>query len=209
MKFKYFLRGLGMGIIFSAIICLMAFRGSDSNNLSDKEIIERAKELGMTEKKETVADMFATEESSESDIAMKENVTEESAKKEKTDATSEERTTEKNVTEENTRSKDSTDKTTEKKTTEKKTTEDKSTQESTTEKDTNHTGKTVTITIRGGSTSYPVCQELQQLGVIEDATDFDNYLIKNGYANRISVGTHTLKIGMTYEEIAVAISDPR
>ena len=44
--------------------------------------------------------------------------------------------------------------------------------------------------------------------MIKDATDFDNYLIKNGYANRIRVGTHTLTIGMTYEEIAIAISDP-
>lgn len=211
MKFKYFLRGLGTGIIFTSIICLMAFHNGDSRNISDKEIIERAKELGLVEKKETVKDVFASEKSSEEMTEKKmteeqkeseENTTKEKMSKEKT---TEEKATEEKITEEKTTE----EKSTEKKTTEKKTTEEKTTEKNTTEQSTTEVkDKTVTITIKGGSTSFPVCQKLQELGVIKDATDFDNYLIKNGYANRIRVGTHTLTIGMSYEEIAIAISDP-
>ena len=103
-----------------------------------------------------------------------------------------------------------TEQTTTEQTTEEKTTEQKTeaSTEATTEKQ-EESAKEVTITIKGGMSSYPVCQMLQEIGVIKDAMDFDNYLIKNGYASRISVGTHTLKIGMSYEEIAIAISDPR
>ena len=185
MKFKYFLRGLGTGIIFTAVVCLIAFQGSGTKNISNKEVIERAKELGMVEKEESVEDMFSSEQTG----------------KETKEITTEKKTTEEKTTEE---------KTTEAKTTESTTEESQITDRETTEQTTeDNIGKTVTITIKGGATSYPVCQELQELGLIEDATDFDNYLIKNGYANRISVGTHTLKIGMSYEEIAIAISDPR
>ena len=44
--------------------------------------------------------------------------------------------------------------------------------------------------------------------MIEDASEFDAYLIQNGYASRIRVGEHTLKRGMSYHDIAEAISDP-
>ncbi len=215
MKFKYFLRGLGTGIIFTSIICLMAFQNGDSRNLSDKEIIERAKELGLVKKKETVKDVFASEKSSEEQTEKKmtkEKTTEEKTTEEKTteEKTTEEITTEEKTAEEKTTEEKTTEeKTTEEKTSEKKTTEEKTTEKNTTEQSTTEVkNKTVNITIKGGSTSFPVCQKLQELGVIKDATDFDNYLIKNGYANRIRVGTHTLTIGMSYEEIAIAISDP-
>ncbi|MCM1498935.1 MAG: hypothetical protein NC124_10775, partial [Clostridium sp.] len=49
MKFKYFIRGLGIGIIFTSIICLTAYHGNASDTMTDAEIIRRAKELGMVE----------------------------------------------------------------------------------------------------------------------------------------------------------------
>lgn len=219
MKFKYFLRGLGTGIIFTSIICLVAFQNAEVGNISDKEVIERAKELGLVENKESVKDTFASEKAKD-DKTVSEKQTKGT---EVTEAQSSEASvpktelTEKQTTEKNTTEKQTEEKQTEEKQTEEKTTEEKITEKSTVEKGTTEQAttenitenKTVTITIKGGSTSYPVCQKLQELGVIQDATDFDNYLIKNGYANRIRVGTHTLTIGMSYEEIAIAISDPR
>ncbi len=216
MKFKYFLRGLGTGIVFTSIVLLVAFMNSDSSTISDKEVIERAKELGMTEQEDSIEDLLSTEnkskEDSNKDIAEQETEKEDSDNNanEKDERTSEVISTEDTTTKEDTSEKTTSEiKTTEKQTTEKRTTQKQTTEKVTTEKETVVEDKTVTITIKGGMTSYPVCQKLQELGVITDATDFDNYLIKNGYANRISVGTHTLKIGMTYEEIAIAISDPR
>lgn len=219
MKFKHFLRGLGIGIIFASIISITAFQASDMNKISDKEVIERAKELGMVEKQESVQDTLKKEPATE---GTKEKVTTETVANQDT-TTKDESQTKKKTTKDNT----SEQKTTEEKTTKEKTTEEKTTeqmttkattQESTTQKSTTEKSttqekkpekKTVQITIRGGMSSYPVCQMLQELGMVKDAAEFDDYLVKNGYANRISVGTHTLTIGMSFEEIAIAISDPK
>lgn len=200
MKFKYFLRGLGTGIIFTSIICMVAFQSSGSKNISEKEIIERAKELGMIEKQESVEDIFAEAKQSQPEETKNNDSTQENSGKQD----SENVTEEKKVTEHKTAQQQSSKGSKEEKSSELATTEN-----TTAEKESNDTKKVVTITIKGGSSSYPVCQELQRLGLIADASDFDDYLVKNGYANRISVGTHTLKIGMTYEEIAIAISDPK
>lgn len=210
MKFRYFLRGFGIGIVFATIICMVAFQSEDSRNISDKEVIERAKELGMVEQEESIEDVFASKGENgtgkDSNKATEEVSTElNETADEKRDSSKEELTKE-NTTEEQTAKKPTEKKTTEnttEKTTEKVT--EKATTEKTTEAPKN---QTVTITIKGGMSSYPICQKLEELGVIENASDFDNYLIQNGYANRISVGTHTLRIGMTYEQIAIAISDP-
>ena len=212
MRFKYFLRGLGVGIIFASVICIVAFQSADSRKISDKEVIERAKELGMVEKQDSVKDMFATDKTKEKEKTTEHQTIDEQKNESTTKKKASEEKKTKNTTETKTSKEKSTEVATEKKTTEEKTTEatteKKTTEEKTTEAMTEKK-TTVTITIKGGMSSYPVCQMLQEQGLIKDASEFDNYLIKNGYANRISVGTHTLKIGMTYEEIAIAISDPQ
>ncbi len=48
MKLKYYLRGMGIGIILTAIVMGFALGGRKAT-LSDAEIIQRAKALGMTE----------------------------------------------------------------------------------------------------------------------------------------------------------------
>ena len=47
MKLKYYLRGLGVGIICTAILMGIALSGNKKEKLTDTEIIERAKLLGM------------------------------------------------------------------------------------------------------------------------------------------------------------------
>ena len=47
MERKYYLRGLGLGIIITAII--MGFAGKGKPAMTDEEIMQRAKELGMIE----------------------------------------------------------------------------------------------------------------------------------------------------------------
>lgn len=46
MRFKYYLRGVGIGILFSTIVLMVAFGAHDSS-MSDMDIVERAKEMGM------------------------------------------------------------------------------------------------------------------------------------------------------------------
>ena len=165
MRFKYFLRGLGVGIVFASLIFFMVYKENATPKMSDKQIIERAKELGMVEEGSSIEDILHTSATSEAP----ENI----------DTAS---TTE-------------------------KATEEKQTTEATTENTTETTEK-VSITVERGATSYTVCQKLQELGIVEDAAEYDNYLIENGYASRIRVGTHELTKGMDYHAIAEAISDP-
>ena len=182
MKFKYFLRGVGIGIIFSSIVFLVAYQGVAASKMTEEEIIKEAKELGMVEKEDLVGDLLTTQadtkNSKEENSASEEINSEENSEAEKQTEQATEGTTE-------------------------------NTTEATTENNTETTAEEkVTITIEKGSTSYTVCQKLQELGLIEDAAEFDTYLVKNGYASRIRVGEHTLKKGMEYHDIAEAISDP-
>ena len=48
MKLKYYLRGMGIGIILTAIVMGFAL-GGRRNAISDAEVIKRAKALGMVE----------------------------------------------------------------------------------------------------------------------------------------------------------------
>ena len=48
MKLKYYMRGIGIGMFVTTIILVIAF-SFVGNNMSDKEIIEKAKKLGMVE----------------------------------------------------------------------------------------------------------------------------------------------------------------
>lgn len=46
MKLKYYLRGLGIGIIVTTLVLMVAFSGK-KEKLSDQEIMQRAEQLGM------------------------------------------------------------------------------------------------------------------------------------------------------------------
>lgn len=48
MKLKYYLRGVGIGVILTAIVMGFAL-GGRKTTMSDAEVIERAKQLGMTD----------------------------------------------------------------------------------------------------------------------------------------------------------------
>ncbi|MBQ8085472.1 MAG: hypothetical protein IJ232_05140 [Lachnospiraceae bacterium] len=217
MKFKYYLRGIGIGIIFASIIFLIAYRENVPAKMSNEEIVERAKQLGMVEANDPINKLIDKKSDNKSD----ENASEEKEPAEKvsteeikteaenTEATTEEQTTEATTTEEQTTEEQTTEtKTTEAKTTEARTSEQQAAEKQTTEEKNTKKSKTIEITIARGSSSYPVCLKLKELGLIDDAAKYDDYLIEHGYANRISVGTHKLKMGMSYHDIAELISDP-
>ena len=46
---------------------------------------------------------------------------------------------------------------------------------------------------------------LLQKGWTEDAADFDRYLIKTGYDDKIRVGEVEVNSGMTYEELTASL----
>ena len=64
MNLKYYLRGLGIGIIVTALILGFSVGGKEKT-LSNEEIKERAKELGMTEENVVLADLVSDDSAGE------------------------------------------------------------------------------------------------------------------------------------------------
>lgn len=67
-------------------------------------------------------------------------------------------------------------------------------------------GKTQTITIVAGDSSYSVAQKLEKAGLVESAAEYDSYLCSNGYDRKIRTGTFTVTDGDSKEQIANAIT---
>lgn len=205
MKMKYFLRGVGVGIIFGALIMLVAYLTSGASKLSDKEIIERAENLGMVMEDE----MVITTNKEDSN-----NSTESSESNEPNEPNEDLVTTEMIISDDNNR----TDAGIESEIIQGDdvslegvvdesigtTTQEEATTEATTEKvDSVYT--TAKITVTSGMTSYDVALMLQNAGIIDDCVDFDSYLNDNGYSTQIRINDYEFNSGMTYEEIAKAL----
>lgn len=67
-------------------------------------------------------------------------------------------------------------------------------------------GKSVLVTIPGGSDSASVCKVLQKAGAIDDAASFDAYLVSRGLDRYIRSGTYYITEGSSYEAIAKLIT---
>lgn len=68
------------------------------------------------------------------------------------------------------------------------------------------TAQIQTLNVTSGMTSTSVANMLESMGVIQDAKDFDNYLVTNGFSRNIVVGTFELNSNASYEEIADIIT---
>lgn len=180
MKLKYFLRGLGAGIIFGALIMLIAYMSSGAYKISDDEIIERAQSLGMVMDDKSVISS-KDENASKNDAEPVSDLSDKS-----TTASTEEvpQITTEASTEE------STEVSTEETTENILTTENKA------------------VVVRPGMSSYEVAVILEDAGIISDANDFDAYLNSNGYSTKIEVGEFYCNEDMDYEELAKILTTP-
>lgn len=184
MKKKYFVRGLGIGIIFGALIMLAAYLTSGKGSLSDEEVMKRAQELGMVKKSEYVLDSEVTSEETTTEAVTTEAPV-------ATEKATEEATTEAPGT---------TERATEEATTEAATTEKATTEAATTEQ---MDAKTkATITVSGGMSSETISSLLENAGLVDSASKFNSFLVQNGYDKKLETGSFDISGGMTYEEIA-------
>lgn len=215
MKFKYFLRGLGVGVLFCTFIVFAAYQTSPNKLLTDEEVKARAKELGMVEP-ETELDKVLQKDTNKKDDGTTEDgqsteegsVTEDNQSTENPNSEDDAASAAGNTTEP-TKSTEEGNVTKQPKTTEvNNTTEQpKKTEEgnTTTEQPTEETGDevtTATITVKRGMQSSTVARELEEKGIIKSASDFDNYLNKKGYSTKICVGTYSVKSSDSYETLA-------
>lgn len=202
MKLKYYLRGLGIGIVVTTLIFTLT--SGEKEPLSDAEIRERAYQLGMVDSSSLT--LGALQQSSE-DTELTENLIEQesSAEQESQEEQESQAAQESTDLEENGNSEET------------QVTQGDAENESPEETAqpvngsvTTVTGaETVTITIQSGVSSLAVCRELEKAGLIEDAQSFDNYLCSIGYSRSINTGVFEIAFGTSEEEIAKIITRKR
>ncbi len=215
MRLKYFLRGVGIGILVTTII-LTATHASE-RRMSDSEVIDRAIELGMSFSASHSGQQSSTEESSpEESSAGRENssddVTDDLQHESETETEMESQSPSETVSESTSDGEASPGKESEAVTGMTTQAITETTTELTTENGNDGSAAgvmnndvTCTINITKGMSSRTVCDMLKQNGIIEDAADFDRYLIKTGYDDKIRVGEVEVNSGMTYEELTASL----
>lgn len=218
MRLKYFLRGVGIGILVTTIILTVTH--ASERRMPDSEVIDRAIELGMSFSASHSGQQSSTEESSpEESSAGQENsgddVTDDLQHESETETEMGSQNPSETVSEstgdgEALPGKESGAVTG--MTTQATTETAETTTELTTENENNGSAAgvmnnevTCTINITKGMSSRTVCDMLKQNGIIEDAADFDRYLIKTGYDDKIRVGEVEVNSGMTYEELTASL----
>lgn len=187
MKLKYYLRGLGIGIIVTTLVLMVAFSGK-KEKLSDQEIMQRAEQLGMV-----MADEGQTETGTE------ENTGTEAQPETEQDVQNTEAGTEENV-DENTENASEPE-------TEPQT---EAAAEPAAPEDTTgnvvgevkqETSGEVAFTVKSGESSDTVAFNLYKAGLVDDATAFNRYMISKGYDSRLRTGDFKIRSGASYDEI--------
>ena len=181
MKLKFYLRGLGIGIVVTAIIMSLAFSKKEEV-MTDEQIKARAIELGMTDDSGVLSDLSKETESDNTLEDVSENVISENTLS--NNSLSENETEQINTISKNTISKNEVKK-----------------NETVTEEKVTET-KIVAITIQSGDGSNTVAKRLEQAGLVKNAVIYDAYLCKNGYDKKLCVGVHEIPMGSSDEEIA-------
>ena len=186
MKLKYYLRGLGIGILVTAVI-MGVTQGSRKETLSDREIRERAAALGMVEPGNSLADLEAAETPAAPEIpeAIETPAATEIPEAIETPAATE--TPEAAETPAATEAPAATPEVTA-----------RPTQKPAEEEE----GSSYTFEIQAGDSSYQVAYRLQQAGLVADARDFDNYLCSKGYDRKLKTGSYEIPETATEEEIS-------
>ena len=213
MKLKFYLRGIGLGIIVAVALCISA--GMKNDQISDEEIIKRAEALGMVPSSETldesvdeaIRDGLETEEMTENDAsgdaaAVKVNEDIPATEPDETEVNPDEAD---NSNFDETPPAAGSDGTATPKVTPTLTKEVTPAPTKEADKDTNDTENDteyITVVVERGSGSDTVARKIEAAGLVANASEFDRYLCNNGYDKRISAGNHKIPINAREEEIA-------
>ncbi|QFJ55508.1 hypothetical protein [Pseudobutyrivibrio xylanivorans] len=189
MRFKYYLRGIGIGITFATLILTISFYfGRDAitkQALTDEEIIEKATALGMTMPEGMEVPIEETEAESDSESSAEE-VVEENTEGMDSDLKVEEEVINNSsaVSEGKPETK-----------VEEKTEEDSE----------DETIRYIPFTVRGGESSEVVSNHLFKAGLVDSADGFNKYLSQVNIDNLIKTGTFYIKEGSSYDDIAALL----
>ena len=203
MKLRYYMRGLGIGILVTALLLVLS--GRKENSLSDQQIIERATELGMVMDdksvlKESKTEAKQEETNPETETEQKETTPEPVEQEEQGKV----QKVEEPVTEEPKQEKSTPEPVKQEEQGKIEKVEEPATEE--TKQEETKQEETVTITVASGASSVSVAKQIEQAGLVDSAADFDSYLCRNGYDKKICVGNHVIPKNATEEEIAKALT---
>jgi len=191
MKLKYYLKGMGVGIIVTTLILTISFQ--NRNSMSDSEIKEKAKELGMVETYEEgvlsdlqkeISDVASEDGTAGTESMDSEEASEDSAMSEDSAIESE--------TNENTDM------------------EEMSALSESVSGDNVVSGNYVVsedgaymmVTVWEGEYASAVAKRLEALGLIEDAKSFARYLVDTGHEYFVRYGVHKVPVGVDDETVA-------
>ena len=202
MKLKYYLRGLGIGIVVTALLM-----GYSNKNRAAEPKAEVATE-------ETAGDLLAdrngeatTEEVIEQSTVENVTVETDSAETSEEETSQEETASELESSTQEAETITETESVTETETESvqaEETTDKKEQTQSSTEADAGNAlpQTTIEINIVRGDDSGTVARKLQNAGMVESATEYDAYLMQHGYDKKIRVGKVEIPVDATWQEIA-------
>lgn len=176
MKLKYYLRGLGVGIICTAVIMGIALSGKEKEKLTDAEIIERARLLGMVMEEEQEEEPDNIEDDLE-------------------DSDNQNPQTQDGVSDNNQESQEPSTQGEETNIPEEPVSPEASGETPVTEPEIK------VIEVLPGEYSDVVSQKLFEAGLIPDAAAFNKYLMDSGQDQNIMVGAHQIPVGASQDEI--------
>lgn len=190
MKFKYYLRGLGMGIVITATILTITNYNSKETNASQEQELNEG----------VLSDIEETSASPEAESSPE--VTTEPAIQPTADPTMEE-TPEPTMEE-------TPAPTIEPETVKTPEPTIKPTEESTSESDAATKDKLasdqINLSVNQGESSYTICKKLQELGLITSASSFDTYLCDNGYDKKLRAGNYEIPANASVQQIAEVLT---
>ena len=196
MKLKCYMRGLGIGMIITALI--LGFRSNATGGtMTDAEVIARARELGMVESGSlTLADVQSSAEGEEENVQEQMQNTENEA-----DATvdQEPEVNQDTVTDTETATESEEE-------SGRESYKDPSPSLPMEETEVLFSDTPVRFEIEPGSTSYTVSKILGNVGLVRDVKAFDTYLMENGYATGIQSGVYEILPGTSESDIAKIIT---
>lgn len=204
MKLKYYLRGLGIGMIVTALILGISFsnrKDQTSQIMTDDQIRERAAELGMVDSSElTLAALQNSEKQPTEGTPEETTQTQEQNNIEAEPETTVPAETQATVEPETTQEPEATTEPEPEKTAGPETTAEPEVTEAP------QRTQTASITIQRGDDSGSASRRLYEAGLVENAKAFDDYLCNNGYSRSINPGTYEIAPGTSEEEIAKIIT---
>lgn len=214
MKLKYYLRGVGIGIIFATLVMTVS-SFMHKNNITNEYIIQEARKLGMIMKEEQKDNesLWGNDDTENDSAVDTENstptVSSESESQTPPASQTPSETPTPSESESQTPSETPTPSESESQTPPASQTPSETPTPSESESESEADSQApayVTVTISAGDYARQVAEKMYAAGLISDAEEFRKYIGSRGYGQSIRVGTYSIPVGATYEEICKIIT---